>query len=600
MPVLQEVVEVRADLAGRAPAAQLPQGRDHLVHACSLEQPPRAVEPAGALRRAPAAQLDRVGELLGGMIEVDQPQHLSGESPSAAMRRWRRRRIQGAPSAMKSTLSAALRPICRAYDNSRAKTACGPRTVELTSDVPRQGRQSRLHEDRGRLKGPRARPRRGRHALDQDGVSIVEPELEALRQVAFPTTMPETTSGATTSFTSTPFIRGRSARSWKHSTSWTRARREGTTPVFPVQGRSGRSARRRSAGLLGRVRARVVIGGRGAGSSSFFDAVGADCACAPASGCMATGACLRGQLRRAPVVDGRHQQGRGRVPVAYPPSIHLAEAIHHSPRQALRRSRRGRGHGGDVRPTTPPEGASPAKRLSDASSVRRPGSGSDTWLRTSNAPPRPSDHQRRRRCATVPLVAPDDPLRRRRGPSSATCSTCSGRRQVSWISPSDDPAPSPSDRPLVVVSCRDRQLPSCCSAIRPSRLRAPSVPADDFRLRPRSSCSSADRSNRGRRLVSGSPYLRTAFRHRRMRRVGLRVPTVVLRIAGAVDQRRRIDAPTVYSAAQPDPPPNPSRSTVRTASGARSDDASRDSVEAGHERTRGAGSSCPGTHQQAQ
>ena len=32
MTVLQEVVEVRADLAGRAPAAQLPQGRDHLVH----------------------------------------------------------------------------------------------------------------------------------------------------------------------------------------------------------------------------------------------------------------------------------------------------------------------------------------------------------------------------------------------------------------------------------------------------------------------------------------------------------------------------------------------------------------------------------------
>ena len=52
MTVLQEVVEVRADLAGRAPAAQLPQGRDHLVHPCSLEQPPRAVEPAGALRRS--------------------------------------------------------------------------------------------------------------------------------------------------------------------------------------------------------------------------------------------------------------------------------------------------------------------------------------------------------------------------------------------------------------------------------------------------------------------------------------------------------------------------------------------------------------------
>ena len=45
------------------------------------------------------------------------------------MRRWRRRQIQGAPSAMKSTLSAALRPICRAYDNSRAKTASGPRSV---------------------------------------------------------------------------------------------------------------------------------------------------------------------------------------------------------------------------------------------------------------------------------------------------------------------------------------------------------------------------------------------------------------------------------------------------------------------------------------
>ena len=81
MTVLQEVVEVRADLAGRAPAAQLPQGRDHLVHPCSLEQPPRAVEPAGALRRAPAAQLDRVGELLCGMIEVDQPQHLCRREP---------------------------------------------------------------------------------------------------------------------------------------------------------------------------------------------------------------------------------------------------------------------------------------------------------------------------------------------------------------------------------------------------------------------------------------------------------------------------------------------------------------------------------------
>ena len=81
MTVLQEVVEVRADLAGRAPAAQLPQGRDHLVHPCSLEQPPRAVEPAGALRRAPAAQLDRVRELLRGMIEVDQPQHLCRREP---------------------------------------------------------------------------------------------------------------------------------------------------------------------------------------------------------------------------------------------------------------------------------------------------------------------------------------------------------------------------------------------------------------------------------------------------------------------------------------------------------------------------------------
>ena len=113
MTVLQEVVEVRADLSGRAPAAQLPQGRDHLVHPCSLEQPPRAVEPAGALGRAPAAQLDRVGELLGGMIEVDQPQHLCRRDPSAAMRRWMRCQIQGAPSAMKSTLSAALRPIWR-------------------------------------------------------------------------------------------------------------------------------------------------------------------------------------------------------------------------------------------------------------------------------------------------------------------------------------------------------------------------------------------------------------------------------------------------------------------------------------------------------
>ena len=45
------------------------------------------------------------------------------------MRRWMRCQIQGAPSAMKSTLSAALRPICRAYDNSRAKTASGPRSV---------------------------------------------------------------------------------------------------------------------------------------------------------------------------------------------------------------------------------------------------------------------------------------------------------------------------------------------------------------------------------------------------------------------------------------------------------------------------------------
>ena len=54
------------------------RGRDHLVHPCSLEQPPRAVEPAGALRRAPAAQLDRV---LCGMIEVDQPQHLCRREP---------------------------------------------------------------------------------------------------------------------------------------------------------------------------------------------------------------------------------------------------------------------------------------------------------------------------------------------------------------------------------------------------------------------------------------------------------------------------------------------------------------------------------------
>ena len=81
MTVLQEVVAVRADLAGRAPAAQLPQGRDHLVHPCSLEQPPRAGEPAGALRRAPAAQRDRVRAWRRGMIEVDQPQHRCRREP---------------------------------------------------------------------------------------------------------------------------------------------------------------------------------------------------------------------------------------------------------------------------------------------------------------------------------------------------------------------------------------------------------------------------------------------------------------------------------------------------------------------------------------
>ena len=40
MTVLQEVVEVRADLAGRAPAAQLPQGRievDQPQHLCRRE-----------------------------------------------------------------------------------------------------------------------------------------------------------------------------------------------------------------------------------------------------------------------------------------------------------------------------------------------------------------------------------------------------------------------------------------------------------------------------------------------------------------------------------------------------------------------------------
>ena len=47
MPVLQEVVEVRADLAGGAPAAQLPQGRELSRLKVALA-PPRV---AASLRR---------------------------------------------------------------------------------------------------------------------------------------------------------------------------------------------------------------------------------------------------------------------------------------------------------------------------------------------------------------------------------------------------------------------------------------------------------------------------------------------------------------------------------------------------------------------
>ena len=106
--------------------AQLPQGRDHLVQ-CSLEQPPLRLA-AGALGRAPAAQVSAVRE--PWRHGSRSPQHLVGESPSAAMAggvarsRARRRR--------RST-SAALRPICRAYDNQGGPC---PRSVPSMIGAP--------------------------------------------------------------------------------------------------------------------------------------------------------------------------------------------------------------------------------------------------------------------------------------------------------------------------------------------------------------------------------------------------------------------------------------------------------------------------------
>ena len=142
MTVLQEVVEVRAILPAVRPRHSSRRAVITSSTRARFEQPPRAVEPAGALRRAPAAQLDRVGELLGGMIEVDQPQHLCRREPERGDERGRRRQIQGAPSAMKSTLSAALRPICRAYDNSRTQRPARPRQGRVVRGPPPTRRRS--------------------------------------------------------------------------------------------------------------------------------------------------------------------------------------------------------------------------------------------------------------------------------------------------------------------------------------------------------------------------------------------------------------------------------------------------------------------------
>ena len=266
MTVLQEVVEVRADLAGRAPAAQLPQGRDHLVHPCSLEQPPRAVEPAGALRRAPAAQLDRVRELLRGMIEVDQPQHLCRREPERG----------------DEALDASPDPGRAVGDEEHLVSG-------VEADLPRVRQQQ--GEDRLRSperavddRGPRLR----RSPVVADDVQ--DEELRFL-PVGMESVAPLLRLGATLLAPHTD-----------------------AAPVegddHPLPGHAVQQTARRA--LLGRSGPRsVAIGGRAEGLDIQGDAVGAELRLRfrqrAEHGDRA--ACIGGQLRRAPVVDAQHHQG---------------------------------------------------------------------------------------------------------------------------------------------------------------------------------------------------------------------------------------------------------------------------------------------------
>ena len=175
--------------------------------------------------------------------------------------------IQGAPSAMKSTLSAALRPICRAYDNSRAKTASGPR--------------ERAVDDRG--------PRLRRSPVVADDVQ--DEELRFL-PVGMESVAPPSSSWGHASCAS----HGRGPR---------RGRRP---PASRSRGPADRTPR--SAGPLGPAQRSDR---RSSGRVLISRAMPSERSCACAVGQRAEhgdrAACIGGQLRRAPVVDAQHHQG---------------------------------------------------------------------------------------------------------------------------------------------------------------------------------------------------------------------------------------------------------------------------------------------------
>ena len=218
------------------------------------------------LRRAPAAQLDRVRELLGGMIEVDQPQHLCRREPERG----------------DEALEASPDPGRAVGDEEHLVSG-------VEADLPRVRQQQ--GEDRLRSperavddRGPRLR----RSPVVADDVQ--DEELRFL-PVGMESVAPLLRLGATLLAPHTD-----------------------AAPVegddHPLAGHAGQQTARRA--LLGRSGPRsVAIGGRAEGLDIQGDALGAELRLRVGQRAEHgdRAACIGGQLRRAPVVDAQHHQG---------------------------------------------------------------------------------------------------------------------------------------------------------------------------------------------------------------------------------------------------------------------------------------------------